>query len=207
MRPTFAGLHGAVALVISLSARPLGAQTQPTYPLACRGPFTVVVHPTMTSLRHQVGQSVLLFDFLLGKGSTAAGRAGDGLQSGTCGWVDRPLNGDEPRRLRVLADQAYYFSGASGYAVFPLLQPLLECMASAACVTVLPARSGWAQPAGDSVEVKAAPGTQAVLWGTPFAWPSHPPTYLYLIHLDGSSRPDLTALPTDVPGVEVRSAP
>lgn len=192
-----------LALLPWLSTAVLAAQQPDTYPLACRGPGTIVAHPTMASLQNRVSQRVLLFDFLAAKSSQAAGRQGDGLEPGACGWMDRPLNEHEPRTLRVKLDPDYYDGSGSGYQPLPLIYPILDCMGSSNCVTVLPVRSGWTEPSGDSLQVTQGPNTEAILWSTPLDWTHVPIQYVYFIHLDGSSRPDLARLPAAVPVVRV----
>ena len=81
------------------------------YPLNCRGgeglAYDTISPPSDT------GKAAML-SLIFGGSVAAAGPEGRGLQPGSCAWVDRPLNLDEPRRIRVrigLADSAVRDSG------------------------------------------------------------------------------------------------
>jgi hypothetical protein len=68
------------------------------YPLNCRGGgqlvFDTLALPSGTG-------SALGLSLAFAANPIAAGPAGQGLQPSTCAWVDRPLNAEEPRHLRV----------------------------------------------------------------------------------------------------------
>jgi hypothetical protein len=52
----------------------------------------------------QVGQQQLRMAvaFVFASGGAAAGTKGEGLQPGTCAWVDRPLNSSEPKEVHLI---------------------------------------------------------------------------------------------------------
>ncbi len=68
------------------------------YPLNCRGGellvFDTIGSPTDTG-------TALRLSLTFNASPTAAGPEGQGLQPSTCAWVDRPVNAEEPRQVRV----------------------------------------------------------------------------------------------------------
>ena len=68
------------------------------YPLNCRGGerlvFDTIGSPSDTG-------TALRLSLTFTASPTAAGPEGQGLQPSTCAWVDRPVNDEEPRRVRV----------------------------------------------------------------------------------------------------------
>jgi hypothetical protein len=67
------------------------------YPFNCRG-GAQLVFDTLTP-PSGTGRVSLVLSFV--PGPSAAGPEGQGLPPSTCAWVDRPVNGQEPLRLRV----------------------------------------------------------------------------------------------------------
>ena len=82
------------ALLQSAGAPPV----RQDYPLNCRGgaglAFDTISPPSD-------GDKTVTFSVTFAASASAAGSEGQGLQPGTCAWVDRPVNGEEPRRVRV----------------------------------------------------------------------------------------------------------
>jgi hypothetical protein len=68
------------------------------YPLNCRGGgrllFDTIGAPSDTA-------RAVRLSLTFAASPTAAGPEGQGLQPGTCAWVDRPVNKEEPRQVRV----------------------------------------------------------------------------------------------------------
>jgi hypothetical protein len=68
------------------------------YPMNCRGGgdlvFVPIGPPSGT-------ERTVTFEVPFAAGASAAGQEGQGLRPGTCAWVDRPMNGEEPRRVRI----------------------------------------------------------------------------------------------------------
>jgi hypothetical protein len=67
------------------------------YPLNCRGGAPLAFDTIAP--RSDTG-SVVRLAVSFAPNATAAGPEGQGLQPGSCAWVDRPVSGEEPRRIR-----------------------------------------------------------------------------------------------------------
>lgn len=73
------------------------ARSRRPYPLNCRGGERLVFD-TISPPSHSGAGMKLSLTFIAS--SSAAGAEGQGLEPSTCAWVDRPVNGDEPRQVR-----------------------------------------------------------------------------------------------------------
>jgi len=73
------------------------ARLKHPYPLNCRGGERLVLdtigHPSGIGARLKLSLAFIA-------SRRAAGVEGEGLEPSTCAWFDRPVNGDEPRRVR-----------------------------------------------------------------------------------------------------------
>ena len=118
-----AALSHALILASVSDLRAQSAEPQspsrPEVPLVCRGGaglvFDTLLPPTSAQQKTR-----LMLSFAAASG--AGGQEGQGLAAGTCAWVDRPLNNDEPRRIefvigaedtapdRTTADAGMYWS-------------------------------------------------------------------------------------------------
>src|SRR5262245_53702518 len=88
----------AIALLSLLPcASMLAAQTRRPYPLNCRGGERLVFDTIRPPSQSGAGMKLSL-TFIASP--SAAGADGQGLEPSTCAWVDRPVNGDEPRQVR-----------------------------------------------------------------------------------------------------------
>jgi len=86
-------IPGQVHAMLQSAGVPLGRRD---YPLNCRGPL--VFGPIGP---HADTGTVLKLSLAFTANPIAAGPEGQGLQPSTCAWVDRPVNAEEPRQLRV----------------------------------------------------------------------------------------------------------
>ena len=109
---------GGVAVVEAQSAQPL-VPPRREFPLQCRGGGGVVFD---TLLAAGAAERTTRLMLTFAAAERAAGPEGQGLEPGTCAWVDRTLNPDEPRRIefsiglddttpdRTVADPGLYWS-------------------------------------------------------------------------------------------------
>lgn len=98
----------AAPVCAALQVSPDGARSgQRHFPLNCRGGERMVVD-TLGPLPDNPIRVRLSLTFAPSR--RAAGWNGEGLEPGTCGWIDRPVNGAEPRQVRFAPagdDSAY----------------------------------------------------------------------------------------------------
>jgi hypothetical protein len=87
----------------ALQAAPLPPLPQGAFPLNCRGGAGLVLEtfgpPADSGTRARLSLT-------FAANSRAAGPEGEGLKPGTCAWVDRPVNDEEPRQVRVTIGSA-----------------------------------------------------------------------------------------------------
>jgi hypothetical protein len=69
-----------------------GALGQESFRIICKGGPTLKVRISPGDVNNSYQKLGLFFT----KSTRAAGQKGAGLANGTCAWVDRPLNGEEP---------------------------------------------------------------------------------------------------------------
>jgi hypothetical protein len=197
-----AGLACALAFA---AARPAAGQRYGTYPFACRGPQTVTLHQEADSvdgLDHRLVTVRLEIRLAVSPNSTGAGAHAESLSPGRCAWLDRPLGQEEPRAYTIGFEFYYDYDGMQGLTSSPVIDGLLACAATAACVFVLPARSQPTMPSG--VDTHTPGPSQLFAWGNAVWSGAH--VDITLLHLDALDPPDLTGL-TAVPSVRVRVAP
>lgn len=102
MRRNVHALHG-VSVIGGLlgTALPLAAQSplppvRREFPLNCRGGVGLVFDTLLVESDSNRVRLMLTF----AANPAAAGAEGEGLQPGSCAWVDRPLSDAEPRRIQ-----------------------------------------------------------------------------------------------------------
>ena len=90
-------------LQATLEAAPVSSIPQRAFPLNCRGGAGLVLE-TFGPPADSATRARLSLTFAANSG--AAGPEGEGLKPGTCAWVDRPVNDEEPRQVRVTIGSA-----------------------------------------------------------------------------------------------------
>ena len=85
------------SFVMLQSAESAGSRRR-DYPLNCRGGGELAFVPIGPPSR---SEQAITFEVPFAPGASASGQDGQGLQPGTCAWIDRPVNAKEPRRVRV----------------------------------------------------------------------------------------------------------
>lgn len=81
------------------SPQPAFYPAQATYQMLCRGGGGLSFRQA-GSERSSTGEDIVTLQLTFKKGGQAAGPQGGGLGPGQCSWVDRPVNQQEPFKLR-----------------------------------------------------------------------------------------------------------
>lgn len=96
---------------------PAFAQNDNSFPLLCRGGYI-----------YQLGFWSPHYNIVFRHSQTAAGASGITLQPGTCAWVDRKLNNEEPNRIQII------YPAADNYTTEQMLDMYRTCALDKACV-------------------------------------------------------------------------
>jgi hypothetical protein len=111
-----------LAVALASSATPIPAQTiwdaanrphSGVYELRCRG-GAGFEYRNLGFKRSPGGDTLVAVALVFAANPKAAGLKGEGLEPGSCAWLDRPLNAAEPREVRFIA------SGAAPLATGPI---------------------------------------------------------------------------------------
>ncbi|MEO6393471.1 MAG: hypothetical protein ABIP75_16600 [Pyrinomonadaceae bacterium] len=101
-----------VLITLSLSVLPTHADplngppepspypAQATYQMLCRGIGGGMSFRNGGSVRGSTGEDIVTVQLTFKKSAKAAGAQGGGLDPGQCSWIDRPVNQQEPFKLR-----------------------------------------------------------------------------------------------------------
>jgi hypothetical protein len=100
-----------------LTAASAFAQNDNSYPLLCRGGYL-----------YQIGGWGPGYHVVFRPSRTPAGPTGTTLEPGTCAWMDRPLNTEEPNRITIP------FPGSDPYTLGRILDMYQMCALDKKCV-------------------------------------------------------------------------
>lgn len=107
------------------------AQNDNSYPLLCRGGYI-----------YQLGFWGPGYHVVFRPSREAAGQTGRTLEAGTCAWIDRPLNNEEPNRITIS------YPAADNYTTERMLDMYQSCSLDKKCVI-----RGKVRVAGDHFEM------------------------------------------------------